>query len=215
MAGLLRAVLCPCWPDIPVESEDPVPRHLVMGIVKKSSGRHEVLDVSGLEEPEAAILPIRDFPHCEFNFDQVTVMTGPHKHRLLAKLDSGHVGLKNSVDDRSRLGDLRRSSGSDWVWVPYLDRCEGEVLALPRVQDGYIRDVEDSLSRSEVSLELDGHGIWITTDQLAKVVRIGSTEPVDGLGFVAHDGETCAIRGQSLTMSTWRLLTSWYSSTST
>ena len=82
-----------------MQPEDPVPRDLVMGVVEQAGGRHEVLHVRGFEESQAAILPIGDLSDREFNFDKVTVMTGPHEHCLLAKLDSGLVGLKDVLDD--------------------------------------------------------------------------------------------------------------------
>lgn len=71
-----------------------------MGVVEQAGGRYEVLHVRGFEESQAAILAIGDLSDCEFNLDEVTVMTGPHEHCLLAKLDPSLVGRKYALDDR-------------------------------------------------------------------------------------------------------------------
>src|SRR6202035_1045705 len=70
-----------------------------MGVVEQTGGRDEVLHVCGCEESQAAILAIGDLSDGEFNFDEVTVMTSPDEHGLLAKLNTGLVGRENALDD--------------------------------------------------------------------------------------------------------------------
>src|SRR5580700_2620434 len=85
-----------------MQSEDPVPRNLVMGVVEQTGGRDEVLHMRGFEEAETTVFPKGNLSDSEFNFYEVTVVTGSHEHCLLAKLDSRLVGLKNALDDRPR-----------------------------------------------------------------------------------------------------------------
>ena len=66
----------------------------------RRAARHEVLHVRGFEESEAAVLAIGDLSDRELNFDKVAVMTGPHEHGLLAKLNPGLVGRQYALDDR-------------------------------------------------------------------------------------------------------------------
>ena len=70
------------------ELQQPEPRELVAGVVGEAEQADQVLDVRGLEEPQPAVLHVRDAPARQLELEQVAVVRGAHEHRLLAQRDA-------------------------------------------------------------------------------------------------------------------------------
>ena len=70
------------------ELEQPEPRELVAGVVGETEEADEILHVRGFEEPQPAVLHVRDAPARQLELEQVAVVRGAHQHRLLAQRDA-------------------------------------------------------------------------------------------------------------------------------
>ena len=78
----------PHRPDSFDELEQPEPGELVARVVGETEQADEILDVRGLEEPQPAVLHVRDVPARQLELEQVAVVRGAHQHRLLAQRDA-------------------------------------------------------------------------------------------------------------------------------
>ena len=98
-AGMRRA-------DALVQPEQPEPGQLV-GRIDEDPGRgEEVLDVSGVGEPQPAELHVRDLPRAQLDLQHVAVMSGADQHRLVAQRGAVLVRLEHPGADLPRLGGL-------------------------------------------------------------------------------------------------------------
>ena len=65
--------------------EDAEPGELVVGVVQQPQQRHEVLDVGGLKELQAAVLHVGDVAPGELELEEVGVVRRAEQHRLLGR----------------------------------------------------------------------------------------------------------------------------------
>src|SRR5439155_3342854 len=85
--------------------QNPEPRDLVCRVVGQPQQRDEVLDMSCLQVPQAAILDVRDVPARELDLEQIGVVRRAAQDRLLSEL---HALLARLQHPLTYLGGLRR-----------------------------------------------------------------------------------------------------------
>jgi len=93
-----------------VELQEPEPRKRVRGVVGQSECCQQILDVGGLDKPQAPILDIRNSSTPELKFEQIRVVCGPHQHRLFLEGDAFFTVRKELLADRRNLSILVSTS---------------------------------------------------------------------------------------------------------
>jgi len=149
--------------------------------------------VGGVDEPEAAVLHVRDVAPGEVQLEQVGVVGGPEEHRLLVE---GHAFV--AVGEHRvahRLGLRFLVAARPQQGAPAADDARPQPLgqngALGRGHDR-VGQGQDRRRGAVVLLQADDGGAREPLGESEDVAAGRGPEPVDRLGVVAHDGEPVA-----------------------
>ena len=92
--------------DALVQPQQPEPGHVVGGVGQDPGGGEEVLDVSGVSEPQPAELHVRDLARAAVDLQDVAMVRGADQHRLVAQRSAVLVRVEHPGADLPGLGRL-------------------------------------------------------------------------------------------------------------
>ena len=182
--------------DPVVQAKQPVPRHLVHPIDGDPQRRNEILDVSGFQKFEAAELHERDAPGRQFDLQQVTVVPRPHQHGLVPEqptvggLFQHRIGHRPSLRRRIVTADQGRPGAAGPRRVQAQSMVGGALWP-----DG-VGEIQQRLPGPEVLFQRHHRHVLEGSGDIEQVGTVGTAEAVDGLGVVAHHGQSCPGRPQ-------------------
>ena len=188
-------------PDAVEEAPRPPPGQLVPRVVEHPQQRQQVLHVGGLEEPQAAVLHVRDVAAGQFQLEQVGVPGGAEQHGLAPQIDPLVAVGEHPVGHRGRLVGLvaarpeqratRPVGRVDTSTLP--DECPGAAVAITALATATI-----SGRGPMVGLQAHERRRRVAHPEVEDVAGRRRPEAVDGLGVVADHGETPPVRAQGV-----------------
>ena len=174
------------------ELQQPKPAELIRGVVGEAQEGDEVLDVSGLQIAQPAVLDERDATARQLDLEKIRVVVRAKENGLVAQFHAFLAGSHDPLTDQDGLlalvawkCQLGRSAapalGPQLLWEP------GAVLF-----GNGVCDCEDRRCRAVVALELARVSIREPLGEVEDMTGARGAEPVDRLEIVAHDRQTAA-----------------------
>ncbi len=176
--------------------EETEPRELVARVVGEAEQADEVFHVRGLDEPEPAVLHVRDVAASELELEEVAVVRGTHEHRLLAERDAFFAVRQDAFADRVDLGVLVGAPYEPRSFTGRRLRAQPGQETFGRARADLVGDVEDRLGRPVVAFQQDGGDLGERGLDVEEVAGARAAEAVDGLRVVADDGQAAIIAAE-------------------
>ena len=175
------------------EQQRPHPGDLIAWVLGQPEKGQQVFDVGHLHELQAAVLDERDVAPAELQFESEAMVRRTEEHRLPAQRESRLPVVEDGLHQETRL--------TVFVFAQHelsrltLRAVGPEVLLVPlsRLGDDAVGDLEQRGGAAVVAFQGDDGGVGELRGKVEDVPHRGRAERVDGLGVVAHHGDTVAV----------------------